>query len=74
MTTHVREPGTYRTATGELIHYRLDREGALVVELEGSSRASLAGKPGGIELVKLSDDPDWPDVERRGGDLELFAD
>jgi hypothetical protein len=33
------------------------------------------GGPGGIEdLVKLSDDPNWPDIERRTPDPALFAD
>ena len=70
MTTPVREPGTYRTPAGELIHFRIDRDGRLVAELEDERvRARLAG-----ELVKLSDDPNWPDVRERHSDLALFAD
>jgi hypothetical protein len=73
MTTHVREPGTYRTPAGELIHFRIDRDGGLVVELEDDTRGPAAQRLGG-ELVKLSDDPDWPDVSRRFSDPALFAD
>ena len=77
MTTHVREPGTYRSSAGELIHCRIDRDGVLVLESEGpGSGGDVAGKLGGvsIELVKLSDDPNWPDVNERFADPELFAD
>jgi len=77
VTTLVREPGTYRTKAGELIHCRIDREGALVLEREDSEQRDAAlGKLGGvsIELVKLSDDPNWPDVSERLADPELFAD
>ena len=70
MTTRVREPGTYRTPGGELIHFRIDREGRLVAELESEhTRLRLGG-----ELVKLSDDPDWPDRSPRLSDPALFAD
>ena len=70
MTTLVREPGTYRTAAGELIHFRIDPDGRLVVEVESEhTRARLGG-----ELVKLSDDPDWPDRSPRFSDPALFAD
>lgn len=72
MTTLVREPGTYRTSSGELVHFRSDPDGSLVPELEDER---LRGKLGGtIELVKLSDDPYWPDVRERVSDPELFAD
>jgi len=72
MTALVREPGTYRTGSGELVHFRSDPDGSLVPELEDER---LRGKLGGaIELVKLSDDPDWPDVRARVSDPELFAD
>jgi hypothetical protein len=70
MTKLVREPGTYRTPAGELIHFRIDRDGGLVVELESEHTTSrLAG-----ELIKLSDDPDWPDRRPRFSDPALFAD
>ena len=77
MTTFVREPGTYRTKAGELIHCRIDRDGGLFLEGEESERGDATpGKLGGItiELVKLSDDPNWPDVSERLADPELFAD
>lgn len=70
MTTLVREPGTYRTPAGELIHFRIDREGVLVVEHESEHARS----PLGVPLVKLSDDPDWPDRSPRPSDPALFAD
>ena len=72
MTALVREPGTYRTRSGELVHFRTDRDGSLVPEVEDDR---LQGRLGGaIDLVKLSDDPDWPDVRPRVSDPELFAD
>jgi hypothetical protein len=72
MTALVREPGTYRTGTGELVHFRSDPDGSLIPELEDER---LVGKlRGAIELVKLSDDPDWPDVRVRVSDPELFSD
>jgi hypothetical protein len=70
MTTDVREPGTYRTPAGELIHFRIDRDGVLVVEHESERTRSRPSS----ELVKLSDDPDWPDVSPRFADPALFAD
>ena len=77
MTTHVREPGTYRSTTGELIHCRLDHDGTLVLEPERRDTSDdVRAKVGGssIELVKLSDDPNWPDISERFADPELFAD
>jgi hypothetical protein len=72
MTTLVREPGTYRTTAGELIHCRSTRDGAIVLVRDD---LSIIGKLAGEEvLVKLSDDPDWPDVVSRTADPELFAD
>jgi hypothetical protein len=71
MTTRVREPGTYRTTSGVLIHLRPSADG-VVVERED---APSYGRAGGDErLVKLSDDPDWPDIQRHVADPELFAD
>jgi hypothetical protein len=70
MTTLVREPGTYRTPAGDLIHFRIDRDGVLVVEHESEHTRFRLGVP----LVKLSDDPDWPDVSRPVSDPTLFAD
>ena len=70
MTTLVREPGTYRTPAGELIHFRIDRDGGLVIELESEQTRSRLGG----ELVKLSDDPDWPDRSPRVSDPALFSD
>ena len=69
MTMLEREPGTYRTRAGSLIHLRPAPDGGVLLESE------TMGGPGGIEdLVKLSDDPNWPDIERRTPDPALFAD
>ena len=70
MTAPLREPGTYRTTAGTLVHFRPTPDGTLVIDLE-DERAS---KLGGEALVKLSDDPYWPDVQPRLSDPELFAD
>jgi hypothetical protein len=71
MTAQLREPGTYRTTAGTLVHFRPTPDGDLVLELE-DERAT--GKLFGEVLVKLSDDPYWPDVQPRFSDPELFAD
>ena len=56
----VLQVGTYRTVSGELLHYRLDPAGAPRCEIE---RADGSRRPG-CEIcdcgVMLSDDPDWP--------------
>jgi hypothetical protein len=47
-------------------------DGRIVLEHEDDAmRARLGGDD---QLVKLSDDPDWPDVRRVDGDPTLFAD
>jgi hypothetical protein len=63
-------PGTYRTRSGTLVHCTSLADGTLQFEHEGPS---YSGK-GGDELVKLSDDPYWPDVPRPTADPLLFAD
>jgi hypothetical protein len=73
MTEVLHEPGTYRTTAGTLIHFRPTPDGRLVLDLE-SADETLRGKLGGEPLVKLSDDPYWPDVQPRLADPELFAD
>ena len=55
-----REPGTYRTRAGSLVHLRPTPDGGVAAEHE-AARGRLGGE---ADLVKLSDDPDWPDVER----------
>ena len=71
MSTLVREPGTYRTRSGILVHTRALADGTIRIEREDG----LAhGRLGGEEVVKLSDDPDWPDVAPLFGDPQLFAD
>ena len=72
MSTSVREPGTYRTGSGILVHYRALPDGTIVLEHENDRTRGRAG--GEEHLVKLSDDPDWPDVSRPIGDPALFAD
>ena len=60
MTTLIREPGTYRAKSGALVHMRPFADGTIILEPEDG------GRHGGDEdLVKLSDDPDWPDLPRR---------
>jgi len=71
MTAPLREPGTYRTTAGTLVHFRPNPDGTLVLDLEDEHTNS---KVGGELLVKLSDDPYWPDVQPRFSDPELFAD
>jgi len=70
MTAPLREPGTYRTTAGTLVHFRPTPDGTLVLDLEDERSSKL----GGEALVKLSDDPYWPDVQPRFSDPELFAD
>jgi len=71
MTTVVREPGTYRTRSGRLVHLRPTPEGLIVLEAEDERGGRAAGED---ELTKLSDDPDWPDLGPRLADPTLFAD
>jgi hypothetical protein len=68
----VREPGTYRTRTGKLVHLRPTPEGLIVLEAEDDQYGRLGGDES--ELTKLSDDPDWPDLGPRFGDPTLFTD
>jgi len=63
-------PGTYRTRSGTLVHCTSRADGTLRLEHED---LSYSGK-GGEELVKLSDDPYWPDNPRPAADPFLFAD
>jgi hypothetical protein len=63
-------PGTYRTRSGTLVHRTSLADGTLQFEHEGPSYSSK----GGDELVKLSDDPYWPDVHRPTADPLLLAD
>ncbi|HEU5288684.1 MAG TPA: hypothetical protein VFV20_09785 [Candidatus Limnocylindria bacterium] len=67
MTTLMREPGTYRTKSGALVHSRAIADGRIVLEREDGRRMG-----GDEDLVKLSDDPDWPDLHHRDTDLQLF--
>ncbi len=70
MTIATREPGTYRTTSGTLVHCRQEPDGSLRFEHED-------GTPLRIDelMVKLSDDPDWPDEPHpRALDPLLFAD
>jgi hypothetical protein len=71
MATLVREPGTYRTSTGILVHSRALADGTIHLEREDGA---TYGRMGGEELVKLSDDPNWPDWSPDIGDPQLFAD
>jgi hypothetical protein len=72
MTTLIREPGTYRTRAGMLVHLRASADGTITIQHED---ARSAGRMGGADdLVKLSDDPDWPDITPVAGDPALFVD
>src|SRR5437763_15136792 len=52
------DAGTYRASGGALVHVRPSRSGTLMVEVDGGPRGR-----GDVELgVKLSDDPNWPDL------------
>jgi len=73
MTAQLREPGTYRTRAGTLIHLRPSPDGQLVLDLEIGDERLHEGL-GRDVLVKLSDDPYWPDMQPRLADPELFAD
>jgi hypothetical protein len=63
-------PGTYRTRSGALVHCTSRADGTLLLEHEDASHSSK----GAEELVKLSDDPYWPDSPRPVADPLLFAD
>jgi hypothetical protein len=63
-------PGTYRTRSGTLVHCISRPDGTLRLDHEDASYSSR----GGEELVKLSDDPYWPDAPGPFADPLLFAD
>jgi hypothetical protein len=67
--TAVMTPGTYRTTSGTLVHCLPDADGRVRLEHEVPSGSRTGG-----ELVKLSDDPYWPDEPRAAADPLLFAD
>jgi hypothetical protein len=71
MSTKVSEPGTYRTKAGILVHSRELADGSIVIVREDGA---THGRLGGEELVKLSDDPNWPDIAPSFSDPFLFAD
>ena len=53
------DPGTYRTEDGSLVHVRPSASGRMLVEIDGAAKSARGGFRVG---VKLSDDPDWPDL------------
>lgn len=71
MSSQVSEPGTYRTPAGILVHSRELADGTIRIEREDGA---THGRLGGEELVKLSDDPNWPDITPSSSDPLLFAD
>ena len=71
MTMVEHELGTYRTRAGTLIHFRRAPDGTTILDAEPSAQETPSSPE---DLVKLSDDPNWPDIERRLPDPELFAD
>jgi len=71
MSSRVSEPGTYRTKAGILVHSRELADGSIRIEPEDGA---VHGRLGGDDLVKLSDDPNWPDITPSLSDPFLFAD
>jgi hypothetical protein len=64
------DPGTYRTADGALVHVRPSASGKMLIDIDGDTK----GKRGELRVaVKLSDDPDWPDLSASSTTL-LHAD
>jgi hypothetical protein len=57
----VREPGTYRTSTGVLMHCRLGADGTVRIEIEDERALGRRPLSDDVAIVKLSDDPSWPD-------------
>lgn len=55
--------GTYRTATGELVHAWYDGSGILMAERDGPAGRTPIDAASVLNAVKLSDDPYWPDEE-----------
>lgn len=54
-----------------LVHSRALADGSIVIEREDGT---THGRLGGEELIKLSDDPNWPDMTPSVADPVLFAD
>ena len=71
MSMQVSEPGTYRTRMGTLVHSRELADGSIVIEREDGTTHGGLGRE---ELIKLSDDPNWPDITPSVADPVLFAD
>ncbi len=69
MTIATPEPGTYRTTSGTLVHCRREADGSLRFEREDGTAPRIDEL-----MVKLSDDPDWPDAPQRNVDALLFSD
>lgn len=62
-------PGTYRSDSGDLVHVRRDFAGRYVVQTEDPATSEELS---GAALIKLSDDPLWPDLrpaDALGADL-----
>jgi hypothetical protein len=54
-----RQAGTYRAPDGTLVHYELRADGELVIHAESGALSGTSVLE--RDLVKLSDDPLWPD-------------
>ena len=66
------ETGTYRATDGRLVHIRSDADGGTLIEVERAAPRRVAPADRiTAGIVKLSDDPHWPDLEppRRGTGL-----
>ena len=55
----VRELGTFRLRSGELVHCRIDRSGRLAAYCEAGAKLVPCDLQLVLDAVKLSDDPDW---------------
>jgi hypothetical protein len=59
------EPGTYRTSTGVLLHCHLGADGSVRIEIEDERAPGRRSLSEDLQIVKLSDDPSWPDCWNR---------
>lgn len=63
MASEVLELGTYRTRDGDLVHAWYDGSGALMAERDGPTGKERLDPSAITGVVKLSDDPFWPEGE-----------
>ncbi len=63
MGSAVVELGTYRTRDGDLVHAWYDSSGVLMAEKDGPKGKERVDPSTITGVVKLSDDPFWPEGE-----------